>query len=111
MTSARFDSSAVTWSLPVRLLLSSLALVPVVMVVGAFLMLGHLNRGDVIVAFLLTAGSVGMCLIPRYLSSLWQSHPGWLVEQRQQRIREARLEEELAKWSEPPPAVPSDTRP
>ncbi len=94
MTTNRFGSSCVTWSLPVRLLLSSAAVVPVLLLAGALLAFAHLEP---VGALLLPIAGASLCLVPRYLAAIWEPRPGWLFERRAERLRNAQVQQSLAK--------------
>mgnify|MGYP001217522735 CR=1 FL=1 len=106
MTTNRFGTSAVTWSLPTRVLLTSAALVPVVLLVVALLSIANYEAGG---AVLLPVAGVSLCFVPRYLAAVWQPRPGWHSQRRAELLRDAQVAERLAKQLPiTPAAAPPD---
>ena len=100
MAPRKYGSSTVTWSLPIRILLSSVAIIPFLLLASALMAIADREEGG---AFLLAIGGTSMCLLPTYLMSIWRPRPAWRVQQRQERILESRLADSLAKESAPDP--------
>lgn len=94
MTTNKFGSSCVTWSLPIRVLLTSAAILPVLLLASAFMAIAESEPGG---ALLLPIAGVSLCLAPRYLAAVWEPRPGWLFERKAERLRNAQVQHSLAK--------------
>jgi hypothetical protein len=92
----RFTASSVTWSLPVRILLTLPLLVPVFLIINGIRAMASLTPN--ISAILGAAiGAYACFLVPSYLRSVWAANPRWLHQSRQAARLESDLQESLDK--------------
>ncbi|MFN8125314.1 MAG: hypothetical protein U0R64_02195 [Candidatus Nanopelagicales bacterium] len=111
MSRRRFGASAVTWSWPVRVLLTLPWVIPVWLVARMFVALRDQladPAGLVVVVCFGFAGACSLFLAPQYLRTLWAPNPSWDADRRGDAALERRLRESFDKDSSPhDPPTPS----